>query len=197
MRFSDLDSPPNGYPDFTIRRQRPTLVEMFVFFLVLVLTGVGCVLMIDNRLAVISILFTVLGLASYYAGRQVHRNREQQRATEFQNSLFASALAKGCRFCLIAGKDGVIVYANPGFHALFQARKAGCTLEEWLAAAKVSPGDRKTLLDVIDREGCVQLPLAIEGNDHERHSVLLSVEPVERPKGFILLRARDNPQGEV
>ena len=49
--------------------------------------------------------------------------REKQRATEFQNALFASALGKGYRFCLIAGKDGAVVYANPGCHALFTSEK--------------------------------------------------------------------------
>lgn len=197
FRFVDIDNPPSDYPDFTVRKPKPTLVEMFLFFLMLTLTGTAIVLMVHDALALIAILFTIIGLASVYAGRQVHQNRESQRATEFQNALFASILAKGCRFCLIAGKDGKIIYASPGFHDLFLVPEPEVRygLAEWIEAAKVPPEERHKLLDTVANEVHAEILLGMAGHDDQHHPMRLGVEPIGRPKGFTLIRAWDSPQG--
>jgi PAS domain-containing protein len=192
FRFVDIDHPASRYPDFVVRKPGTTLVKMFFCFFALSLTGVAMALLVHDPEWLVSILLIVLGAASYYAGLQVHRNRESQRASEFQNALFASALSRGWRFCLIAAKDGTIVYANPGFQSLFQYPQEGYRLEEWLTAAKTRGEDRKALLSLIDNGGGVQIPLRMEGSSQRAMALLMSVEPIERPKGFFLLRARDN-----
>jgi hypothetical protein len=110
LRFVDLDAPVSESPDFYVRRSRPTLNELFVLFVVLILVGQGVEYFVHDPLALSAILFTVIGLAAFYATTLTHRHREKQRATEFQNALLASALAIDCGFCLIAKTDSSLVY---------------------------------------------------------------------------------------
>ncbi len=193
FRFVDIDHLPSEYADFTVRTARPTLVYMFFLFFGLSFAASICVILTGNPMLLIPGVFFFLMLASYYAGLQVHRARESQRATELLNAIFASALSRGWRFCLIAGRDGRIVYTNPGFNALFATGKAGCGLADWLAAQKAPPGEEKALLSAIDGDHSVEAALNLDGCDG-RLRLIVSVEPIERPKGFILLRGRDNPQ---
>jgi hypothetical protein len=188
MRWVDLDRQKSEYADFVFRKQSPTLVGLFVFFLTLVLTGTAVVLLVKEPLALISILFVILGLGSSYIGNQVYHHRELQKKIEFQNALFSSALGKGYRFCLIAKKDGTIVYVNNGFSALFTHHKEGGGLEEWLTRGKVPSELRDSLFDIMERDLSATLPLTIEGLDATHYPCLLSVESIARPKGFYLLR---------
>ena len=202
FRFVDIDHPPSEYEDFAVREMRPTLVQMVGFCIALCLIGSAGVYLTGDRLLVIPLLFIIVGLASSVAGVQVHRNREARRATELLNALFASALGRGWWFCLIARKDGRIVYASPGFHALFDAKKDGYGLAEWIAAAGVSEEAETKILALAQgliRPGGqgVELPLSVMSKDGWHHTLLLAAEPIDRPKGFILLRARSNPQGAV
>ena len=85
FRFLDLDRPVSESPDFTIRSERPTLKELFVVFVTMILTGLCVENAVYDRLALASILFVVIGLAAVYATTQIHVHRQKQRATEFQN----------------------------------------------------------------------------------------------------------------
>jgi hypothetical protein len=119
MRLVDLDRQKSDYADFVFRTQSPTLVDLFFFFLALILTGTAIAMLVSDPLALTGILFFVIGLGSWYIGKQVYHDRELQKTIEFQNPLLSSALGKGYHFYLIAKKDGTIVFANHGFNAIF------------------------------------------------------------------------------
>lgn len=131
FRYVDLDSQPSGYPDFAAPKRSPTLVEQVLICFSLILTGVITVLLIHDAWALIALLFTAFDLGAVYVTQQTHRNRQLLQATEFQNALFASALARKHRFCLIARKDGGIVYANPQFKVLFPGLGNGGSVQDW------------------------------------------------------------------
>jgi hypothetical protein len=192
MRWVDLDRQKSDYADFVFRKQSPTLVDLFFFFLALVLTGTAMVTLVNDPLALTGILFFVIGLGSWYIGKQVYHHRELQKKIEFQNALLSSALGKGYRFYLIAKKDGTIVFVNHGFNAIFSHHKEGGGLEEWLIMGKVPPGLRKSLFDIMDRDMSATVPLIIEGLDAIQYPCLLSLESIARPKGFYLLRGNCN-----
>ena len=130
LRFVDLDAQPSGYRDFSGRKRSPTLVEQFFICLTLILAGTIIVLVIHDPGALIALLFFVIGLAAVYVTRQTHHNRQLVQATEFQNALFASVMSQGSLFCLVVGKDGRIVYANPGFRAVFPGTENG-NVQDW------------------------------------------------------------------
>src|SRR5277367_5362330 len=112
MRWVDLDAQKSEFADFFFRKQFPTLIDLFAVFLTFILTGTAVVLLVHDAMALISILFVILGLASLYVSKQVYRHRELQKKIEFQNALFASALGRGYQFCLIANKNGTVCYLN-------------------------------------------------------------------------------------
>jgi len=190
LRFEDLDSRPSPYKDFARRKRLPTLNEQFLLYLAMSVTAIGLILMINHKLALIAVLLTVIGLASFYVTAQTNRNRNLVFATEFQNALFASALTRDCRFCLIVGKDGAIVYRNQALAAHFMTLKPGAGLQDWLAQQKVSSADSARILESISKGAEEELAVSIEDRDSQL-PMRLSVEPILRPAGFMLLRFRD------
>ena len=193
FRFVDLDLRPSGYKDFISRERTPKLVEQFLMCLAVLLTGVAIVLLMNNEPELVALLFVVVGLAAVYVTSQTNRNRDLLQATELQNALFASALARGCAFCLIARQqDGEIVYHSPGFSDLFpEARRVG----DWLAAAKAPPEAAARITDDIGLGREEEVPLAVEARGARPLPLLISVESIRRPAGFMLLRALEKPPG--
>jgi hypothetical protein len=191
FRFVDLDARPSGYKDFTARRREPTLVEVFVMSLMIVLTGVGMVLLINDKLALTGILFTMIGLACVYLTVNTHHNRELLQATEFHNALFASALARNYAFCLIAASDGTIIYCNAGFKALFPGIDNGHGTGEWLTAGNAPPEDQAWVLGSIEEGTAGQATLTMADGGERSLTLLLLIEPIERPAGFVLMRGRE------
>ncbi len=193
FRFVDLDNLPSGHPDFGSRKRMPTLVEQFYMCLTLILTGVAIVLAVHDELALTGILFTIIGLASVYVNAQTIRNRRLLQATEFENALFASTLSKGYLWCLIAKRDtGEIIYRNPEFAARFPGIGPKDTVQEWLASGTVVGDTAIHLAECLRTLAEPQVPLLIYGTNGQRESLLVSIEPIPRPAGFVLLRCRES-----
>jgi hypothetical protein len=188
FRFIDLESCDSEYDDFIIRKRHPSLKELFVVLTALIITSSGVAVSVSDPLAEIAILFLMIGMACWYAVFHVNRNRMLLRATEFESALFASALAEGYAFCLIVGTDGVITYCNPGFIQTVADVKGGSSLKDCLAAGNAPPEDSQRLLDAIAHGASGQMPLALDARDTRRHSFRVSLQPIGRPHGFVLLR---------
>ena len=190
FRFVDLDNRESPHKKFIGRKRSPGLTDQFLICLMIILTGVGSTLLVHNELALIAILFSMIGLAAVYVTTQTNRNRDLVQATEFENALFTSVMTKGFRFCLIVGTDGAIVYFNPEFVARFPNVKSGANVREWLAQGNASPADSERVLDSIVKDAEQRFTIGIEDCDGQKLSLLLSVEPIiGRLSGFVLLRA--------
>ncbi len=190
FRFVDLDIRESPHKKFVGRKRTPGLTDQFLICLTIILTAVGIVMLIHNQLALVAILFTMIGLAAVYVTTQTNRNRNLVQATEFENALFTSIMTKGFRFCLIAGKDGAIVYFNPEFLARFPNVKSGANVREWLAQGNASPADSERVLGSIAKDAEQRFPISINDRDGQKLSLLLSVEPIiGRLSGYVLLRA--------
>jgi len=190
FRFVDLDSRQSLHKQFVARKRSPGLTEQFLMCLTIILTSVAMILMIHNQLGLIAVLFTMVGVSTVYVTSQTNRSRELLHATEFQNALFASALIKDARFCLITGRDGVIVYLNPEFVSRFPNMRLGNNIREWLTQGNSPPADSERVIESIGNDTDQKFPISIKDCDGQKLSLLLSVEPiVGRLSGFMLLRA--------
>jgi two-component system, cell cycle sensor histidine kinase and response regulator CckA len=168
LRFVDLDSRKSEHRDFIIRKRSPSLREVFVVCTAIIVAGLCPIYLTQDTVALASLLFTINGAACLYALVNVNRNRELLAVTEFENALFASAMGKGSRFCLIVGKSGAISYSNMAFNELFSMAKDGSSIEDWLCAGNVSADEKARLHDAIARGGDKRVDLAIDTNANER-----------------------------
>jgi hypothetical protein len=91
---------------------------------------------------------------------------------------------------IVRQQDGRIVYQNPEFNALFP--DAGRRVDELLAAAGGTPAATAAHITDGIRQGVAQdVPLALVASGQKRLSLVMSMQCIRRPAGFMLLRCRE------
>ena len=141
-------------------------------------------------LCILSVLFIIAG---WYIVIVVQRNRDLVLATEFQNSLFASALGINNKFCLIIRPDGTIVYLDRSFQDIFPEfiKQPRRTIDVLLDQGKVEKEESDKIYTAIEQGVYAKVVLNIRGTGKIFHKMIVSIEPILRPSGFILLRGRE------
>lgn len=193
IRYTDLDLLTNGAQDFVIRKRTPTLVQLFFTFLVVLLLSIGIILKLEDRFTQAMALIFLTGLASWYVIVQMQRNRDLLLATEFQNALFASALGLNNKFCMIIRRNGNIVYLDRMFQDMFPdfLRQPQRSIDVLLQQGRVSRTDSEKIFSAIERGVYEKVVFAIPGAANAPNKLVMSIEPIMRPSGFILLRGRE------
>ena len=113
--------------------------------------------------------------------------------TEYQNLLFAQAVSLGTSFCMFARRDGTVVYANDGLRQLFPyfSYADSQVLDAIFEAGKVPRTDRERLLSAIHSGTTDRLVFPIQLPTGETKEYVLTVEPLNRPTGFSVIRGRE------
>jgi PAS domain-containing protein len=191
-RITDIDFS-SGFKDFAIRKRYPTISQIFVMFLSTVLIGASVSFAITDRLALISILFILGGSAAWYMAALTQRNRDQLLATEFQNALFSSALGVNHKFCFIIKRDGSIIYEDSSFQEMFPefAKQSKRSLDVLMDYGKVSREDKDKIFAAIERGTFDKAIFNIRGGDGQLQRIVMTMEPILRPSGFVLMRGRE------
>lgn len=176
--------------DFIVRKRKPSLPQVFINCLAVLVGALLIAYNVYDRLALASILFILGGGISWYVTVQVQRNRDLAQATEFLNALIASALGMNHKFCVIVGQDGQIVYFDRHFQDMFPSfiEQPNRMLADFLEHASVAAPDREKITRMVEQGGRDKVALEI-GNDHQK--IALSIAPIPRPSGFVLLRGQD------
>ncbi len=196
MRFSDDDTTFAEQLDFVPRARASDLGLLAVGFatvlLIVLLAAYGQAL---HQNAVFLSVFTVVAVLVLCLYTVYHKQRSQDlvMATEYQNMLFSQALNLGNSFCLFVKRDGTVVYASESMKNIFPAYQYA---ESQALATVLDQGallveDRERILGAI-RSGSADhmlFPLA-DARGSVKHYIL-TVEPLARPGGFLLLRGRE------
>lgn len=192
-RYSDLDSAISGARDFVIRGRTPTSVQMGIIFVCTLIIAVGIGLYAATKLEMVATLFMLFSILGWYVMIQMQRNRDLVMTTEFQNALFASALGINNKFCLIIKRDGNIVYLDRSFQTLFPdfMKLPRRTVDELLEYGRVTPEDSEKIITAIEAGIFDKVIYDIRASDGQFFKIVMSVEPILRPSGFILLRGRE------
>lgn len=194
-RYSDNPSSQPGVsvPDFVIRRRSPAIVTLFVVLFITLILCMGLSVIVHDRTVLMMALFIIISSSAWYATLAVQRSYDLLMATEFQNALFSSAIGVNHKFCLIIKQDGVITYLDRAFQDMFPnfLRQATRTVDIWLEHGKVAREDREEIFAAIERGGFGKVVFVIRTAGDEYHKIVMSVEPILRPHGFILLRGRE------
>lgn len=197
IRYSDFRKRSDAPADFTVRRYNPSLLKMILLFFLALAAGIGITALLLPPLPFIIALTVVMAGLGTYVLLKLQRTRDLIIATEFQNALFASALGHNSRFCLILTREGAITYMDQGLQRMFPdlLRDRQISLAGLLKLGRVGGVEREKLLDAVQRGRADRVRLEMRSADGRPHPVALTLQPIARPSGFILLRGEDDAAG--
>lgn len=193
IRYTDFSANDAMRPDFMPRKRKPTPQELVLIFLAALAISIILPVFVLNKMALIFWLSLLLAVGGWYVITEIVRSRDLVLATEFQNALFASALGFNNKFCLIIRREGSIVYMDNGFQKMFPGavRERVVSIAGMLRHGKVAALDKERIFSAIDKGVYDKIIFDIAGSDNLPTRIVLSLEPIIRPSGFILLRARE------
>ncbi len=139
------------------------------------------------------ILLVVLILLGVIGYLQVQRHRDLLLMTEFQNALFTSVARLNYRFYLIVKKDGSIVYYDPGFQHLFPdvAQQSHKMLDHMFDRKHVPTEMSQEINRLLQAEEQGVMLLPFTAPDGVQMTLVLHVDPLPKPKGYIAVRGRE------
>jgi len=193
IRYTDLSTNASGTGDFIIRKRTPSVTQLLLLFAIALIVSVSVTITVADTVALIAVLFITLGSIAWYTVIQIQRDRDLVLTTEFQNALFASALGINNKFCLIIKRDGNIIYLDRSFQEMFPSfhNTPRRTVDVLLEYARVSQEESAKIFSAIERGTYDKVIFNIRDANGESHHIIMSIEPILRPSGFILLRGRE------
>ncbi len=193
VRYTDLNAGSHDISDFAIRRRTPTIIQLLVVLTGVLLVAVFLTLSVESREHVLVLISALMALTGCYTVMVIQRNRDLVLSTEFQNALFASALGINNKFCVIIRKDGSIIYLDRSFQAMFPdfLKQPRRTIDVLLEFGKVRSEEANKIYAAIEQGiySKVLFEMRVAGNEY--HRIVMSIEPIMRPSGYIMLRGRD------
>jgi hypothetical protein len=185
-RIAHLDVDTSGF----IVRKRTPAARLSIAFMGLA----ACILMI----VAIGFLNTLTGfyicmgsgLIIMFVAIHLERIRKIQLSTEFLNAIFSSALGKGYKFCIVARRDGEIIYVNRDFHNIFAhfVVQPALNIKQLCVMYGVSQEDCHRVESALLQSVPQTIGLHIQMGYVEPEPISLQIEPVDLPAGYMLVR---------
>lgn len=182
--------------EFIVRRRLPPLVQLAGLFAVC-FTLLFAIAMnaayLGGGVGVALAIFAIVGPLCWFTIHLNQRNNEIVMSAEFQNALFSAAARLKTRFCIIVKRDGSIFYYDRGFQNMFpEATNRGMLMLEKVFTSKyISPQEMRKLERALSNNESstifIDLPMDMSGTQ----KLVITVDPIDRPTGFFILRARD------
>ena len=182
--------------DFVQRKRVPKiwqLVAIFFIFYTTIIFATETMAQIDSRSVYYTILAIIVGGLTWFTVFFEQRSRDLVLATEFQNALFASATGLNTKFCLITKKDGTIVYFDPGFQRMFPdfLKMEQRAIDLLLEIGGATREDSQKVLSALDKGVFDKVIFSLKTSEGVRAKIILTIDPLPRPSGFFLFRARE------
>ncbi|MDE3016884.1 MAG: PAS domain-containing protein [Pseudomonadota bacterium] len=192
-RYSDMDINASGARDFVMRKRRPTVPQLLMVFTMALVVSISLTVAVMDKIMLGVLLVILFGSIGWYVIVQLQRSRDIVLTTEFQNALFASALGINNKFCIIIKRDGNIVYLDRSFQDMFPdfIKLARRTVDILLEYGRVSREHSDKIYRAIEHGVYDKVIFDIRTAGGEFHKIVMSIEPIMRPSGFILLRGRE------
>ncbi|MGE3714547.1 MAG: PAS domain S-box protein [Alphaproteobacteria bacterium] len=192
-RYTDMDLNTNGASDFVVRQRQPAISHVVSIIFIVLMIAISTAVFVADKYLLTALLVTILGMVGWYIVIQVQRNHDLLLATEFQNALFASALGLNNKFCIIIRRDGNIVYLDRAFQEMFPdfLKQSRRTLDVLLEQGRVEQDEVNRIFSAIEQGVYEKVVFNIRGAGKKYYKIVMSVEPIMRPSGFIMLRGRE------
>ena len=196
MRFSEHEMDHAAELDFVPRERRGQISATVIAF-ILAFIALSALVMLPEHVvrsthAAIAAMAVIVGLAFYVIYRK-QQNLDLVMHTEYQNMLFSQAAAQGSNFCLFVRRDGTIVYANDGLAALFPRLRfsESQALQSIFDHGSVQGNDRERIMSAIFSGRSDRLVFPLTTAQGERKEYIMTLEPLKRPSGFMVIRGRE------
>lgn len=192
-RYTDVDNSKNGALDFVLRKRKPSVAYILSLFVIVLAMLLSVTMLTADRIMLITLVIVTVIATGWYMFLQLQRTHDLLLASEFQNALFASALGINNKFCMIMKHDGNIVYLDRSFQSMFPdfLKQSRRTLDILLEIGAVSRNDIEKIYAAVGRGIFEKVIFNIKGSNNDIHKIVMSVEPILRPSGFVLLRGRE------
>ncbi len=179
--------------DFVPRKRRPLWESLLSIFLSVLVFCIVVSLFIKETIIFAGISFIVVSSLGVYVIIVLQRNRDLMLAPEFQNAIFSSALSQSNEFCLIVRNDSTIVYMDRSFQEMFPSfyKESRRAVDVLLEHGQVSREERKMVFNAIEKRARSKVVFDMVDSKKQPHRIIMSIEPIVRPKGFMLLRGRE------
>lgn len=195
-RITDPNIREASKKDFVIRQRVPKIWQiftLFVFFYSIIVFATEMLTHVESRAPFYIIVAFIVGALTWFTIFFEQRSRDLVLATEFQNALFASATGLNTKFCLITKKDGTIVYFDPGFQRMFPdfLKMEQRAIDLLLEIGGATQEDSRKVLSALDKGVFDKIIFSLKTSDGTRAKIILTIDPLPRPSGFFLFRARE------
>lgn len=194
MRFQEAGESTPSQLDFIPRERRGQIGKLILAFL-LTVAFISVFMFTLGQTGGLFVPLLTAFLMTALGAYVVIRNQQLLdlvMATEFQNLLFAQSLGIGYAFSIIVKRDGTILYVNDGLREQFaqQDFSESRALDKVFMSGNVAGPDRERVLGSIYNMTADHLMLAITDAKGVPREFMLTVEPLHRPPGYLLLRGR-------
>jgi PAS domain S-box-containing protein len=196
MRFAEMDNFRSEQYDFVPRERRGQIWQViFAFTATIILIIASAYAPVFKRMELYTPMITVaviVALCLFVIYRK-QNSLDLVMSTEYQNMLFSQAFSIGASFSMILRRDGSIVHADEGVEKVFPRFRLGQSqlLDAVLEHGMVRQNDRERILGAIHSSSSDRLVFPVTDYDGLKRDYILTVEPLPRPSGFLLVRARE------
>lgn len=195
MRFTESEYSTATRLDFVPRQRRGQIAQLVIAFIIAILLIFVFGFIAARHLAgygVFGAIGVITVLAIFVIMRK-QQNLDLVMSTEYQNMLFAQAAALGSSFCIFARRDGTVVYSNDGLRKIFPdvAYGESHALETIFERGKVTQPERERVMAAVYSGKTERVILPITDSQGKTQDYILTIEPLERPGEFLVIRGRE------
>lgn len=195
MRFNESTYHNPAQLDFVPRERRGQITQLIAAFMIaLVLIFLLGFVMAKSvgSMGVFASMAVITVLCIFVVMRK-QQNLDLVMNTEYQNMLFAQAVALGTSFCIFARRDGTVVYANDGLRSLFPDMYQGEShaLDTIFERGQVGRAERERVMAAVYGGMAERVILTITSHDKTTQDYIITIEPLERPGEFLVIRGRE------
>jgi hypothetical protein len=179
---------------FVVRKPHPSIKRGYQICMLIGITFIGIYVLVLNDALMASLMCVLIGTIMLVLAKRIERLQGMLNATEFSNALFTSALTKGYLFTMIAAKNGDIVYLDRNTQAAFPdfIEQPKRTLDLLLTTHGTPPEQCQYIESLVSQPSRADVPMLIQyGVEKTPRQVTLAIDPIDRPKGFVVLRGHD------
>ncbi len=178
---------------FVRRRLRPDVVRLILVVLMLFACVIASVyfLKILGTIAAFSIISSMFVVLIFFIITHIDKLSDVVFTHEYEKAILAGAAGSDVEFLMIIRKNHEITYYNPSCGQYFNYQSPGERdgLDAFLATLELKEDAKEQIYAAIVSGRKARLPIALKTLNGEERRVNLSLYPIERPKGYFVLKA--------
>lgn len=138
------------------------------------------------------LLLILMGGVAWFALRRL---KQMLVAAEFQNVIFSNVIRLQTAFCIVINHQNKIIYANDDFRKIFKEQyergKGIETIDLLFMHQGLNDQDKERVLMALKQRYPESVSLDLMEKDILTRKLTVKVNPIDRPRGYYIIRAYD------